>query len=306
MTPQRPPTLARVARANPARADDERGRSAAAQVVLNQILASDRSGGPHPVRRRSRRVLVLAMAALLLAVGGALAATDPFGLFRSPNPGTAIYGVDLNRHVVPPTVYQIECPSTSGHGFRCGAHLGGRKYMLLDHVQASGPRLTRPFMQRALRQAVRRGQISAQTGHRFAADLAVVSDDFLARLSDLMRHATLTASLTSDGKKPLAPPPGVPSLLVCEPAAASLSCQDMNGDDHAAIGSGIYRAVPSADWRPAPPQRRDPSWQLEVAILGHAPTPAELRVLFDLATPASQSSSSGTVTTTTAPTTQAP
>jgi hypothetical protein len=305
MIGQLPPSLSRLARSNPVQADDHLGQSAAARAGLRMILASERSGRRHPVPRRSRRVLVLALAALLLAVGGALAATDPFGLFRSPNPGTAIYGVDVNHHVVPPTGYQIECPRTGVQAFRCGADLGGRRYTLLDHVQANGPRLTRAFMAHATRRAVRSGQLSSQTAKRFEADFAAVSDDFLARLSDLMRYGTLTTSLTSGNTRPLAPPLGVPALLVCVPAGKALSCQDLNGDDHAAIGSGIYQAVPSADWRPAPPHQRDPSWQLEVAILGHPPTPAEFRVLIDLSTGTSQSSS-GSVTTTTSPTTQAP
>jgi hypothetical protein len=89
MTVELPPTLERLARANPARPDDELGDSPVARAALERILASDRPAERRP-RRRSRRrhghrlAIVLAVA-LLLAVGGAVAATDPFGLFRRPN-----------------------------------------------------------------------------------------------------------------------------------------------------------------------------------------------------------------------------
>ncbi len=39
-------------------------------------------------------------------------------------------------------------------------------------------------------------------------------------------------------------PADVPAVIVCEPADRNLSCQDLNGDQNAAVGSGIYTAVP--------------------------------------------------------------
>ena len=42
MTPQLPPTLARVARSNPVRPDDDLGLEPAAQATLARILATDR------------------------------------------------------------------------------------------------------------------------------------------------------------------------------------------------------------------------------------------------------------------------
>jgi hypothetical protein len=56
----------------------------------------------------------------------------------------------------------------------------------------------------------------------------------------------------------------------------------MNGDDQAPVGAGIYVAMRERDWRPAPPHQPDSTWQLEVAILGHPPTAAELRFEIDL------------------------
>jgi hypothetical protein len=285
MTPQLPPSLARVARANPVHAvDDERGQTADAQTKLAQILADDPSAPKRRAPRRGRRVLIGAVAALLLAVGAALAATDPFGIFRNPNPGSALYGVDSTRHVKPPTAFLIRCPRTAGNSFACGAGLAGVRYQLLDHVESNGAgRLNRHTMETAIRQARARGQISAAMATRFDRDLAAVSDGFLAKLQTMFRYGTLSAGLTR------VPPRGVPALIVCEPAGRALSCQDLNGDANAAVGSGIYEALPAPDWRPAPPQRPDNSWALVVSILGHQPTQAELRVFFDMAMTATSS-----------------
>ena len=278
MSPQLPPTLDRVARANSVRAvDDERGHGADAQAALARILADEAPTRHRRARRRGRRVPIVAMAALLLAVGAALAATDPFGIFRNPNPGSALYGVDSSRHVTPPTAPLIRCAPTAGDAFPCGTGLSGVRYELLDHVESNGAgRLTRPAMEAAIRQARARGEISSATATRFDRDLAAVSDSFLAHLQTLFRYGTLSA-----GSRRV-PPPGVPALIVCEPGGRALSCRDLNGDPNAAVGSGIYQAVPAPDWRPAPPQQPDNSWALEVAILGHPPTAAELRVLADM------------------------
>jgi hypothetical protein len=283
MTPPSPPTLDRLARANPVIVDEERGHSPVAQTALARILASERDGRRRRPFGRRRGIPIVAIAALLVIGGGAVAATDPLGLFRSPNPGTAIYGVDPSRHVRPPTETSIACPAHPGPVLRCGAGLGGQRYMLIDHVESNGgSRLTRANMLRALEQERRSGLFPARTVRRVEADLAAVSDGFLAHLREMLRFGTLSTSLTSASGRPVAPPPGVPALIVCEPDGSTLGCRDLNGDDHAAIGSGIYQALPSAGWLPAPPHQPDPGWELEVAILGRPPTPAELRFMTDL------------------------
>jgi hypothetical protein len=111
----------------------------------------------------------------------------------------------------------------------------------------------------------------------------------------MMRFGTFSAGLGSGGSSRV-PPVGVPSLLVCQTAGRALSCRDLNGDDSAPVGGGIYAAVPAPDWRPTPPQQPDSTWDLAVAILGHAPTAAELRFEIDIArygTTSSSSSSTG-------------
>jgi len=278
------PTLERVARANPVRPDDQFGHGALAQATLERIVAAERPAARtrRRPRRHGHRLAIVLVAALLLAVGGAVAATDPFGLFRSPNPGSAVFGIDPSRHVNPPTAPTIGCPHTAPQTFTCGTGLPGQRYRLTEHVWNPGRPLTRRYMLGALRKEVRQGHLSVQGEKRLEQDIAAVSDQFVARFNDMMRFGTFSTSLTPTGSGARVPPTGVPSLLVCESAGAALRCRDMNGDDSAPVGGGIYAAVPARNWRPAPPRRPDPGWDLEVAILGHAPTAAELRFEIDL------------------------
>lgn len=291
MTPQLPPTLARVARSNPVRPDDDRGLTPDAQAELQRILAAERPARRRRAARHGRLVVIVAMATLLLAVGGGLAATDPFGIFRNPNPGSALYGVDSSRHVTPPTAYFIRCPETTRQSFRCGPGLAGIQYSLLDHIQSNDTSaLTRANLKAAIRQARARGEISTAMARRFDHDLAAVSDSFLAAFRTMSRYQQLGGGLSR------VPPSGVLDVIVCEPAGRNLSCQDLNGDANAAVGSGIYTAVPQPGWRPAPPQQPDNGWALEVAILGGPPSAAELRFEEDIvmaATPSPGTTSTG-------------
>lgn len=296
MTAPSPPSLVRLARANPAPVEAERGRSAHAKATLERILATER--GPSTGRairwRRRHKMLVLSFAALLIIGGGAVAATDPLGIFRSPNPGSALFSVDPNRHVTPPTEWQVSCPASRSAVPRCAPGLGGQRYQLLDNVESNGSQnLTRSRMQRALAQERRSGQLAAAAERRLLADLAAVSDSDLARLRELFSFGTLSTGPTTLRGHVVAPPPGVPELIVCEPAGAALSCRDLNGDDNAPIGAGIYQGVPSADWRPAPPHQPDPDSSLEAAILGGPPTKSEERLLMDLFRYATVSGRSG-------------
>lgn len=289
MTPQLPPTLARVARSNPVHPDDDRGLTPDAQAALHRIVAAERPARRRRTARHGQLVLIVGLATLLLAVGGGLAATDPFGIFRNPNPGSALYGVDSSRHVTPPTAYFIRCPQTTGRSFRCGSGLAGIQYSLIDHVESNDTSvLTRANLEKAIRQSRARGEISAAMAKRFDRDLAAVSDSFLAAFRTMSRYQQLGGGLSR------IPPSGVLDVIVCEPGGRNLSCQDLNGDANAAVGSGIYTAVPQPDWRPAPPQQPDNGWALEVAILGRQPTAAELRFEEDVVMAATTSSSTTT------------
>ena len=89
MTRQLSPSLERLAAVNPVSVDDQLGSTPQAQATLQSIITT----APRAERRRRPRVggLALAVIALLLASGGAFAATDPFGWWHSSNPQTALY-----------------------------------------------------------------------------------------------------------------------------------------------------------------------------------------------------------------------
>jgi hypothetical protein len=286
MTRQPPASLSHLARSNPARVDDALGRTTNAQAALSRILASQPAAAPHLTRRRGRRLVVVALATMLLAVGAALAATDPFGFWRSANPGEARFAVDPTRHVHTPTAQAVECQPADAGNFRCGPQLHGRRYGFIDQISGEALNFDRATLQKVVAQLLAQKQISPRTAKRIEADLAAVQDSFFADLRKVTRFGGINTSLSPEGGKRLVPPRGVPLLLVCEPDRAVLSCRDLNGDVHAAVGSGIYKAVRSDDWTPAPAPKpgSDPSSQLVEAALGHPFSPAENRVLYDIVT----------------------
>jgi len=286
-----PSSLARLARSNPVELDDDLGRQPAAQAVLSEILATKRAVPGRTRRAWSARAVTIAFASLLVGAGAAVAATDPFGLWRSSSPGTARYSVDPARHVATSTPSLIRCAAAGSAGSRCGAQVSGQAYELIDRIQAPTA-LTRGAMTAALLQRVRGGQISTATQTGFRADLAAVSDAFFARLNEAMRFGTVGGGGTS------VPPRGVPLWLVCEPAAATIACRDLNGDERAAVGSGVYMALPARDWVAASdsgPFGNDSTGattQLMTAIFGGQLTPPEARLLRDLASTAGVHASS--------------
>lgn len=247
-----PPILDRLARANPAGLDEELGNTAHARAALERILSTPAADLPrHPARRHSRRTLVLCLAVLLVMAAAALAATDPFHLFRSSAPDSALYGVDDSRTVATPTATEIGCSTPAATALRCAAALAGQRYLLAGPVQRSDAQgLTRANLVRVLHQQLARGAVSPAAARRFEDDLAAVSDTFLARLREVLRYGTISGGLGFAGHR--VPPPGVPAFIVCDYAGSGLSCRDLNGDGNAAVGSGIYMAIPNRSWRAAP------------------------------------------------------
>jgi hypothetical protein len=287
---QLPPSLERLARSNPIEVDDELGYRPDAQAVLAKILASERARAGRARRRRRGRVLTVVFASLLVGAGAAVAATDPFGFWRSSSPDTALYGVNPSRQVHGSTPAVIRCAPTGSSAVRCGAGLSGQAYQLVDRIQAPSA-LTRAAITRYLLQSVQRGQLSASGERRVRADLAAVSDTFLARLSEAMRFGTY-----GGGNGSSVPPPGVPMWLVCEPTGTAIACRDLNGDEDAAVGGGVYMALPAANWVPLSSTGGGASHAnalLMTAIFGGGLTPAETRLLGDLATAGTQTTSGG-------------
>jgi hypothetical protein len=281
-------TISRLASANPARPDDELGRSPEAQATLRQILAEEREPDTAPSARRalpSSRRLVAVLAVLVLGTGTAFAATDPFGWW-SANPQTALYQTDLTRHVTTPTATGVNCTPLTGGLFQCAARSAGRPYRLIDHIQAvhANP-FSRSAITASVNQALQAGRITPAIAQRIRTDLSRVSDQYLATLYTPHGYGSYGLAQPDTGRGRV-PPAGVPSFLACQMSAGKIICRYLNGDQ-APAGSGIYEASPTADWRPAPPARTQPS-----APARATPTPAEMQLLSDILRYLTASSSS--------------
>jgi hypothetical protein len=270
-----PTSLRRLARANPLPPEQVRTDPARTQAILEQILATPRDSAVRRRPRRSRRFAGIAAIAVLATAGGAFAATDPFGFWRSSTPGTAMYGVDAARHAKSPTIQRIGCLPAGGGAFRCGAHVRGVRYELMDRIQRPAS-----FNRAKLVAALDHAGMSQAQRRRIASDLAAVPDSFLAGLS---RAFGFGGTYSTDG---MVPPRGVPMWLACGLVGGSIACRDLNGDEHTPVGSAIYMAIQDGPgWRRAPAGTQSDAAtnaRLLNTILGHPLTPAEIRTLIDL------------------------
>lgn len=276
MTRQLSPSLERLAAVNPVSVDDQLGSTSDAQATLRSIITS----APDAERRRRHRVggLALAVIALLLASGGAFAATDPFGWWHSSNPQTALYRPSPGLGVPSPTLAAVRCRATGGHVYRCALHLQGRPYTLTDHIDA--PPKSNPFSRAAINQSVLNAlasrHITPSEAQHVRRDLEHVSDSFLAGLYTPHGYGNYSLPEPDNGPQ-YVPPPGVPAFLACSGNGATLNCRDLNGDGNAPSGTGIYMAQQTSDWRPSPPARRDPT-----PPAPHRYTPAQIALLGDI------------------------
>ena len=308
--------LTRLRAANPERVEADRDLTPAATVTLARILqdpinetSAPRAGGHtrarHPGRRtvvRSSRRFIVVLAAVVLAAGAAFAATDPLGWWGA-NPTYAKYGSDPAVRVHTPTQREIAC-SHNGGVLRCsparvelpsrvelvnGHRSTAQVYTLIDAIRPPAHGVTRHTLLAyiARRRAV--GGMSAAQAAHFRADIAAVPDPFFTELELASRYGTYGAGGETRNGLTLVPPPGIPSLVVCEPAGRGLSCQNLNGDEHAPVGAGVYAALTARDWRyrrVAPENGGLPP--------GFAFTPAEYRVLIDMLRFATATHTSGT------------
>lgn len=286
--------LARLRAADPASVDESRGRSPGARAALRRILdepvASPGRWSPDRGSRRQwarpPRGLALVLAALLLGGGAAFAATNPLGWWSS-NPSEAKYGANPALHVRTPTIQQIGCQTQSARQFRCAAWQSGQRYVLQDAIR--GPiAFTRAKFTAAIAQALAAGRITTAQAAKFRADLAAVPDSFFREYEAASRYGTYGGGAEAPNGRYLVPPPGVPEFLVCENAGTALSCQDLNGDNAAPVGAGVYIAEPAKDWRPAPPGRQNLSLPPGISF-----TTAEYRLLIDMLGTATITHSSG-------------
>jgi hypothetical protein len=259
-----PDALSRLKAANPAPTQPALGRSAAAQTLLHRLLElEDAPPTAAPRSPRTRRLprggLGIILAALVLGVGGALAATNQFGWW-SPNSDTARYAVDPAVHVRTPRAAEITCHLSRGALTCSPARISpptapppsGQLYTQAGTVQMPGHpgAFTRANLSRAITRAQAEHLMSSATATRFRRDLAAVPDSFFTEFRLAMRYQSV------GGGNGRLPPPGIPQFLICRLLAGAFSCQDLNGDAHAPVGAGIYMALPARDWRAAPPHQQ--------------------------------------------------
>ena len=287
MTSQLPPSLARLVAANPVTADKRCTLAPAAQAVLARILATERDS----VRRRwwpRRRVITILVVATVLAGCGALRAADPFGFWRSAAPGTAQYGVNPAAHVRAPSASQIGCRITGSAALSCRPGGSGIRYLMISQTVTAAPRqLTRQTALRAIAKGLAVGRLSATGSRRLRADIMAVPGSFFAAYEELGRFETMGAGNYGANGKQLVPPHGIPILTACQQLGARIECRNLNGDEHAPVGTGIYAAVPAANWVSLPTESLRASYasseRLIIAVLGHPFTAVELRFMVDLA-----------------------
>ena len=290
-------SLSRLAHSNPVAADDACVLAPAPQARLARILASPRDPVPRARRFRRRRMTVVVLAIALTGCG-AFAAADPFGFWRSASPGAARFAVDPTHRVRTPTATAIGCHRAGSASLTCTAGVAGLRYRLVDHVSDAVPSsFGRSRLRRAVAAALAGGQLTVIGARRIDADIAAVPNSFFAAFRELGHFQTFETSFESNTGAALAPPAGVPAWIVCEQRRTTIACTNLNGDEHAPLGAGVYAAVPTSDWKPlvAQPGRAldSASDQLTAAVFGHPLRGAELRLLIDLLTVSSTSRHGG-------------
>lgn len=313
--------ITRLRAVNPVIAEPDRGKEPVAQAALQRILDAP---APRPTssprRRTTPRGLVLVLAALLVGVGGALAATDPMGWWSS-NPSEAHYRVTATVRVGTPSAEQIRCRAAGSGHFSCAGETDhcyqigqqapfckltghGLPYTKIDTIRQP-PRnsiLSRAGFNTAISKALAARTMTAVQAAEFRSDLARVPDSFFTEMRLASRYGTYGAGGPTRDGKVLVPPAGQPTVLVCSQATARINCQNINGDTATPVGAGVYAANQQKNWR----------WVNTPRYIGGLPpgihfTHAEDQVLIDLArfgTTTSRSSGSGHATTT--PITQLP
>ncbi len=285
------PSLKRLAAANPVAIDERLGRSPGAQAQLARILATERDAPRGRWRMPRRRVVGVLIAATVLAgCGAVLRATDPFGFWRSSTPGTALFAVDPALHATAPKASEIGCRLTGGVTLACSAAAGGIRYRLIDRTFSpvtGGTLIARSSLLRIIDSGVAHRQLSATAARRLRLDIAAVPDAFFTALREMERFQSMQSGASAANGKALVPPADVPVLIVCQQQHAAIGCRNLNGDEQAPIGAGIYGAEPAADWVTNASTSVDTPQgtgeRMVVAILGHPFTAAEVRLLVDLA-----------------------
>lgn len=253
---------------------------------------------------RLRRTAILALAALLLLAGAALAAShfDVFPWLDQSNRSTATFSIDSSQTYHWPAADVLVCPQARAGAFSCsiGAFQpkGRRTYLLAERVSAQ-PKVSRRFYLEALATAERKRQVDHAAAQRFRRDVAAVGDDFFSGLALLIGVESVGGDEQAPGRPgfELVPPAGVPMWIACEASGrSSFDCHPLAESRNVPVGTPLYFLESSSDWVAIPRQSHRPV-DVELlfrAVLGRDLTPAEERLLLDLTTTGEASGGSGT------------
>lgn len=273
-------TIDRLRAVNPAREETDRADTPVARAALERILSEPRGARHRPGRRLRTRLprggAAVAIALALAGGGGAFAATNPFGWWSS-NPNEARFAINPSARVRTPSATTIGCRSGV-----CLPNGRGQIYTWIDTIQQPGPAnvWTRKNFLKAIAKALAGHRLTAAQAARIRRDIGRVPDSFFSEMRVATRYQTF-----GGGPVDRVPPAGVPEFLICQQVGRALSCRNLNGDEQAPLGAGVYGALPAPNWRAAPRQR--PDYGLPPGI--HF-TRAEYQVLIDLSKSATTSS----------------
>ena len=247
--------------------------------------------------RRRRRiqagVAVAFAAALMTGIGLAASGIDVLSWARSDNPGEAHFGVDRGAVYTGAVPRRLACRNVSGETFSCTvAHVRApRVYRFLTRAAApSEPPFSRASLLRLVDRAEKRGGLSPAKAERFRRDIGAVDDEFLNVLNELAVFQTIGAGVGTSARGTIVPPRGVPMLVFCDSVSSGrATCHPLSGATKVPNRAPLYELQPSRDWvraKPGATEVGSSGADLE-AILGRSLTPAEVRLIEDLAEPGS-------------------
>jgi len=250
---------------------------------------------------RARRAGLLAFAMLALLAGAAFAASrfDVLPWFDRSDRSSASFSIDPSRRYRGPAPEALDCPSAGAGPLSCSSTSflakGRRIYLFAQRVEAP-PQVSRGFYLEAIKATERKGQISHEDAERVRQVIAGSGDDFFAALA-MMNVETIGGGEQAPGRPgyELVPPAGVPMWVACEAVDSRVQCHDLASSRNVAVGTPLYFLRSSPDWV-AVPSRAQTLPNINGffrAVMGRDLRPAEVRLMVDLTTLGTSSSSSG-------------
>jgi hypothetical protein len=244
---------------------------------------------------RNRRLLVSGVLAVSLLIGGSALAASQFNLLfwtAKDSRAQATFSVDDSQRYTGPAPTVLICGNAGGEQFVCNetpaSGEGGRTYSLTGRVDSPGEVNRRSYLD-AVAAAQKSGELSADQSAQIHEDLEGVDDELFHALRMLSTVETVSTLVESSGTPDtdLVPPEGVPMWTACRQAAgSSFRCRALSKSSGVAVGTPLYLLQKSEDWVAQPHQAQTPVdvRRLFRALLGRELTPAEVRVLLDIAT----------------------